>query len=193
MKKSYKITALVFAALTVPAVALAAVFMPGSWYAFIYEKIYTENAVIKNVWEGVFRLIGKSPLGGCGIGSFTAVYPDYANPGYTGADGAKSVYLQLTAEGGVMLALVFAACLVLFMMFCFTVILKCGRREEIKYVYAPLCAVLCAGLYGLTENLFCSEAVCILLFSVMGCGAAAAEICRREHDYETAALTTRQV
>ena len=183
----------IFAALTVPALALAAVFMPGSWYSFIYEKIYTENAVIKNVWEGVFRLIGKSPLGGYGIGSFTAVYPDCANPGYTGADGAKSVYLQLTAEGGVMLALVFIACLVLFFMFCFTAIGRCGRREERQYVYAPLCAVLCAAVYGLTENVFCSEIVCILMFSVMGCGAAAAEICRREHDYEVAALTSGQV
>ncbi len=189
----YSKRTVIFVLLTIPAAALAAVFMPRSWYSFIFEKIYAENALIGNVWEGVFKLIGRSPLGGFGIGSFGAVYPDYANRGFTGADGAKSVFLQLTAEGGVMLAVVFTACIILFIMFCFTAILKCGKREEKKYIYAPLCAVLCAVFYGFTENLFCSESVCILMFSVMGCGAAAAEICRREYEYEAEALQAGQV
>ena len=179
--------------LTIPAATLAAAFMPSSWYQFIFEKFYTENVTIQNVWDGVFRLIGKSPFGGFGIGSFGAVYPDFANRGYTGAQSAKSVYLQLISEGGFMLAFVFVVCIILYLMFCFTAIVKCGKRDAVKYVYAPLCAVLCAAVYGFAENLFLSEVVCILLFAVMGCGAAAAEICRREYDYEMEALKGQQV
>ena len=189
----YSRRTLVFAAVTVPVAALAAAFMPSSWYQFIFEKLYTENVTIQNVWDGVFRLIGSSPFGGYGIGSFGSVYPDFANQGCTGAEGAKSIYLQMFAEGGVMLLLVFAACLVLFLMFCFSAVVKCGKKESRNYIYAPLTAVLCAAVYGFAENLFLSQTVCILLFAVMGCGAAAAEISRREYEYEAEALKGMQV
>ena len=43
-------------------------------------------------------------------------------------------------------------------------------------------------LYGLVENVFSSPAVCLLTFAVAGIGSAAAELCRREHDYAVTAL-----
>ncbi len=184
---------LVFTVLSVPVVALAAVFMPKSWYLFIFEKIYTENAVIQNVWDGVFRMIGRSFMGGYGIGSFNSVYPQYAAEGYASQTGAKSVYFQLTAEGGIMMSVVFSVCLILFITYCATAIIKCGDRSGRNYIFAPLTAVLCAAFYGVTENIFCSEVVCILLFAVMGCGVAASEISRREYDYELDALNYGQV
>lgn len=189
----YSRRTLVFTVLSLPVVALAAVFLPGSWYSFVFEKIYTENTVIQNVWNGVFKMIGNSVMGGYGIGSFNSVYPQYAEQGFASQTGAKSVYFQLTAEGGVMLSFVFLVCIVLFIMFCVTAIIKCGSRAGRDYIFAPLSAVLCASAYGIVENLFCSEVVCILLFTVMGCGAAASEISRREYEYEYSALNYRQV
>ena len=47
----------------------------------------------------------------------------------------------LVFEGGVMLLLVFAACLLLFFMFCFSAVVKCGKKESRNYIYAPLAAV----------------------------------------------------
>jgi hypothetical protein len=132
-------------------------------------------------------------MGGYGIGSFNSVYPQYAAEGYASQTGAKSVYFQLTAEGGIMMSVVFSVCLILFITYCATAIIKCGDRSGRNYIFAPLTAVLCAAFYGVTENIFCSEVVCILLFAVMGCGVAASEISRREYDYELDALNYGQV
>lgn len=184
----------VFAVLSVPAAALFAVFMPSSWQHAVFEKIYTENALISNVWAGVMKMTSNSFLDGYGIGSFKAVYPGYAVQGYASQTGAKSVYLQLLAEGGVMLALVFAVCILLFFMFCFSSASKSVKRRSAKRsIYAPLTAVLAAAVFGLTENLFSAEIVTLLTFSVMGCGAAAAEISRRESEYELSVMSWQEV
>lgn len=176
----------IIAALAIPVALTAAVFIPRGWYMAVYEKLYCENALISNVWAGVMKMISSSPFGGFGIGSFSSVYPGYALTGYGVQTGAKSVYLQLFAEGGVMLMLVFAACILLFLMFCFSAASDNGDKASKRCVYAPLTAVLAAAAFGLTENLFSSELICLLMFSVMGCGAAAAEMSKRETLYDRA-------
>ncbi len=183
----------IFAALSLPLIALAAVFLPRSWLALLFEKLYTENALISNVWSGVMKMIAASPFGGFGIGSFDSVYPRYAVQGYAVQTGAKSVYLQLTAEGGVMLLLVFLMCLLLFFAFCFSAAVQNDKKSAKRSIYAPLTAVLAAAAFGLTENLFASELVCLLMFSVMGCGAAAAEISHRESEYELSVQSWQEV
>ncbi len=183
----------IFAAFAVPLAVLTAVFMPHSWQLAVYEKIYTENALISNVWSGVMKMISSSPFGGFGIGSFNSVYHGYALPGYGAQNGAKSIYLQLFAEGGVMLMLVFAACLLLFFMFCFSAASGSDKKADLRSIYAPLTAVLAASAFGLTENLLSSELICLLMFSVMGCGAAAAEISRSESEYERAVQNWQEV
>lgn len=189
----YSKRTLMFTAVSVPPVVLAAVFMPQSWKLYLFDKIYTENALIKTVWGGVFKMIASSPLGGFGIGSFSSVYPGFAEPGYTVQTSAKSVYLQLFAEGGVMLMLVFSACILLFFMFCFSASSRNKSNASRRAIYAPLTAVLAVAVFGLTENIFASELVCLLTFSVIGCGAAASEICRRESEYELSALGLQEV
>lgn len=183
----------VFTAFSIPLVILAVVFLPQSWKTAVFEKFYTENALISNVWNGVMKMISSSPLGGFGIGSFGSVYPEYATPGYAVQNGAKSVYLQLFAEGGVMLMLIFAACLLLFMMFCFSVAKRTDKKAAKRCIYAPLTALTAVSAYGLTENIFGFEIVCLLTFAVMGCGAAAAEICRRESEYELSVQSWQEV
>ena len=183
----------VFAAFSAPVLILAAIFMPHSWQIAVYDKLYTENALISNVWAGVMKMISSSPLGGFGIGSFGSVYPGYALQGYGVQTGAKSVYLQLFAEGGAMLLIVFAACLLLFFMFCLSAASGSDKKICRRSIYAPLTAVLAASVFGLTENLFSSELVCLLMFSVMGCGAAASEITRRESEYELSAISWQEV
>ena len=183
----------VFTAFSIPLVILAVVFLPQSWKTAAFEKFYTENALISNVWNGVMKMISSSPLGGFGIGSFGSVYPEYATPGYAVQNGAKSVYLQLFAEGGVMLMLIFAACLLLFMMFCFSAAKRTDKKAAKRCIYAPLTALTAVSAYGLTENVFGFEIVCLLTFAVMGCGAAAAEICRRESEYELSVQSWQEV
>lgn len=189
----YSKKTLIFVALSVPALALAFVFIPNALKQALYEAIYTENALISNVWKGTSAMIKDSPLGGFGIGSFGSVYPGYAVQGYTVQTGAKSVYMQLLAEGGVMLFAVFAVCILLFVMFCFSAASKNGDKACRRSIYAPLTAVIAAAAFGATENLFASEIVCLLMFAVMGCGAAASEIGRRESDYELSVISCREV
>ena len=189
----YNRKTLIFAALSAPALALAFVFIPGAWKQAVYEAIYTENALISNVWRGTSAMINASPLGGFGIGSFASVYPGYAVQGYAVQTGAKSVYMQLFAEGGIMLLLVFAACIILFITFCFSAASKNSGKACRRSIYAPLTAVLAAAAFGAAENLFASEIVCLLMFAVMGCGAAAAEIGRRESDYELSVISSGEV
>ncbi len=184
---------LVFAVPALPTAVLAAVFLPEKLYLSAYEKLCTENAIIQNVWSGVGRMISASPLGGYGIGSFGTVYPAFASAGYGSAGGAKSVYLQLFSEGGVMLAVVFTACLLLFFSFCLSAAVKCGRTDVKRGIFAPLTAVLCASLYGLTENIFSSEIILILTFALIGCGAASAEMYRRDHEDEMTVMSWQEV
>ncbi|MBO4422025.1 MAG: O-antigen ligase family protein [Clostridia bacterium] len=188
----YSRRTVVVSALLLPAAALAAAFLPAWIYSMIFEKLYSENALIGSVWRGTFSMISDHPFGGTGIGSFSSVYPLYALPGYEGQRSAKSVYLQLFSEGGVMMTVVFVLFLLLFLMFCVTAIVKCGRTGSKQYVFAPLTAVFAAILYGFTEDLFSSQVICILTFSVIGCGAAASELCRREYDYKLSAVESQE-
>lgn len=183
----------IFAAFSAPVLILAAVFMPHFWQVAVYEKIYTENALIYNVWTGVMKMISSSPLGGFGIGSFGSVYPGYAVQGYGVQAGAKSIYLQLFAEGGAMLMIVFAACILLFLTFCFSAAHGNDKKSCRRSIYAPLTAVIAMAAFGLTENIFSSELVCLLMFSIMGCGAAASEITRRESEYELSVMSWQEV
>ncbi len=92
-----------------------------------------------------------------------------------------------------MLMIVFAACLLLFFMFCFSAASGSDKKADLRSIYAPLTAVLAAAAFGLTENLLSSELICLLMFSVMGCGAAAAEISRSESEYERAVQNWQEV
>lgn len=180
-------------AATAPAVVLAALFLPGRFYDGVYAKLYGENAVIGGVWRGVGRMIAASPFGGTGIGSFADVYPVYAQRGFASADGAKNVYLQLTAEGGVTLSLMFVVSLFLTVSFCLTCLLKCGKSAGKANIYAPLAAIVSIALYGITENVFGSPVICMMTFAVMGICAASSELCRREYDYGISVIDNPEV
>ena len=174
--------------ISLPFAALVCALIPGGLYSKLYSLLYTENALIGSVWRGVAGLIRSSPLFGYGIGSFRYMYPNFALQGFDAVNGAKSVYLQICAEGGITAAVCFAVFLLTFFSFCVTCIVKCGKTESKRYIYAPFAAVLSVSLYGLVENVFSSPAVCLLTFAVAGIGSAAAELCRREHDYAVTAL-----
>ena len=181
------------AAVSAPVVTLACLLIPGKAYDAFFAALYGENALIGGVWRGVVKMIARSPLGGSGIGSFKSVYPICALQGFTTQNGAKSVYLELAAEGGIMLSVMFAAALCLTVSFCLTCILKCGRTANKANIYAPLAAVMSAALYGLTENIFGSPVICMLMLAMMGICAASSELCRREHDYAVSVLESQEV
>ncbi|MBP5206874.1 MAG: hypothetical protein J6330_00280 [Clostridia bacterium] len=178
---------------SVPVLLAGAAFVPGRAYSYLYSLLYSENALIGSVWAGTAKLISTSPVGGYGIGSFAGMYPLFALAGFGSQTGAKSVYLQICAEGGIVLAICFAVFLFILISFCVTCIYKCGHTENKRYIYGPLTAISALFMYGLVENVFDSPAVCMLAFAVAGIAAAASELCRREHDYAVSALEYGEV
>jgi tetratricopeptide (TPR) repeat protein len=59
------------------------------------------------LWKSTLRLIAAFPLWGSGPGTFEMIYPRYALTGFTRL--AHENYLQLAAEGGLFLALLFSS------------------------------------------------------------------------------------
>ena len=66
-------------------------------------------------------------------------------------------------------------------------------KKVILPLLPALAAVMSAALYGLTENIFGSPVICMLMLAMMGICAASSELCRREHDYAVSVLESQEV
>ena len=175
------------AALIIPAVtaaAAAAIFIPPKFLSIVSNTVYAESAYNRSVWSGVFGIIKHEWLAGAGVGSFPYVYPVYAKEGFGDAADAQSMYLQIAAEGGVLLLILFIGALAVFISCCVSNLVKSADKKISCVIYTSLTAVIAVAFFGFTDSILTDNRICTLLFSVIGFGAAAAEIIASDTEYE---------
>ncbi len=180
------------AAIAVPSVTAAvaaAILIPPSVFGTVADAVYSKSVYDQSVWSGVWGVIRNEWFAGAGVGSFRYVYPVYAKEGFGDAANAGSMYLQITAEGGLILLLLFLLAAVIFISYCVSNLSVNADKDLRCVIYASLTAVFSIMFFGLTDSILTDNRICTFLFFLIGLGAAAAEIVSERAEYEKITMT----
>lgn len=126
-----------------------------------------------SIWRGVLNMLEDFSLSGIGIGNgpFSMVYPVYSLSGCETAQHSHNLYLQITAELGIMGLIIFLALLFIFLQSSLEFHGN-EKRSEKLYSTAILCGILSVLAQGMTDYIWYNYRVFLMFWMLIGLGAA---------------------
>ncbi len=126
-----------------------------------------------SIWRGVLNMLEDFSVSGIGIGNgaFSMVYPIYSLSGCETAQHAHNLYLQITAELGIIGLVIFIALLFIFLQSSLEFHGK-EKRSEKLYGAAVLCGILGVLAQGMTDYIWYNYRVFLMFWMLLGLGAA---------------------
>ncbi len=152
----------------------------------------TSTSYRVHIWEGVLNMLGDHFLGGIGVGSeaFAEIYPRYALSGIETAPHSHNLYLQITAETGILGIFLFLFFLFVYAKRNFTFYAKPYPHTPRTVVAALFCGILAVLAQGMTDYIWYNYRVFLVFWLVIGLGAA---ICQTtEDDNRTNPITSEK-
>ncbi|MBO4264544.1 MAG: O-antigen ligase family protein [Clostridia bacterium] len=143
----------------------------------------TSTAYRVNIWKGTLSMI-KEHFGagvGLGIDSFQKIYPAYSLPAIENAPHAHNLYLELTAEMGILGLIALLVCIILFV--------KCAlsltANEKTapahrNYAIAGVCGVAAILLQGATDYVWYNYRLFLMFWLIIGITSAVTRCSRIE-------------
>ncbi len=133
----------------------------------------TSTSYRVSIWRGVINMLGDYWDSGIGIGNapFAAVYPVYSLSGCETAQHSHNLYLQITAELGIVGLVIFVLLLFIFMQSSLEFHVT-EKRSEKLFSTALFCGILSVLAQGMTDYIWYNYRVFLMFWLLIGLAAA---------------------
>lgn len=133
----------------------------------------TSTSYRVSIWRGVLNMLGDFWDSGIGIGNapFAAVYPVYSLSGCETAQHSHNLYLQITAELGIVGLIIFIVLLFIFMQSSLEFHIT-EKRSEKLYSTALFCGIISVLAQGMTDYIWYNYRVFLMFWLIIGLASA---------------------
>ena len=133
-----------------------------------------------DIWEGAWRMLGDKGLFGVGIGegAFGSVFPQYALAGTESAPHTHSLYMQITAETGIVSLIVFIVICLSYFSLVFAYIKKAPGMHNRVVSIGFLCGIFAFLVQSFTDYTWYNYRVYLFFWIMLGFAMAVLNLCK---------------